>query len=112
MTEQQKLDVLQKFYRIKLREGETIIDNSDKTIALEMGLSYGVVKHFLSDHSNIKMSQFADRLDFSEETEEKNSLFHEKVISLLSAELTDEQQNEILKTIELKIKSLKWKNQH
>ena len=52
--EEQKEEILILFYRTELRENEKIIDNSDVTIAKELGHSKTKVSHFISSHLNTK----------------------------------------------------------
>jgi len=42
--------VLEKFYRIVLRENEDIIDNSDETIAEELGFKTHIVRDIITSH--------------------------------------------------------------
>jgi hypothetical protein len=42
--------VLEKFYRIVLRENEDIIDNSDETIARELNIQVYIVRDIITSH--------------------------------------------------------------
>lgn len=42
--------VLEKFYRIVLRENEDIIDNTDETIAKELGIKVHTVRDIITSH--------------------------------------------------------------
>lgn len=54
LTEQNKHDILELFYRTELRIGEKIIDNTDKSIAKELNLEEKKVSYFLYIHLNKK----------------------------------------------------------
>ena len=62
-TNQNKEDILSLFYRTELREDEKIVDNSDVTIAKELGHNKMKVCQFLSNHLNIKRDLLNKRVN-------------------------------------------------
>ena len=97
MTKQDRKNILKIFYRTELREDEEIINNSDKQIAKELNLPYNTVASFLVDHSNKKLDEIKNK---SRKENTKNFwLFQDKVLNLLTEEITENQQKQIINNI-------------
>lgn len=62
LTEKEKHDILDLFFRTELRVGEKIIDNSDKTISNELNIKISTVSWFISKFLNIKERNLNKRL--------------------------------------------------
>lgn len=54
--------ILEKFYRFELREDEKIIDNSDETIANELGMHLYTVSNIIAGHLKAKFKKINNKL--------------------------------------------------
>lgn len=61
LTEKDKVNILNLFYRTELRKNELVIDNRDCKIAEELNLKTQNVAVFLCNHSRIKISEYKNK---------------------------------------------------
>lgn len=64
-TDEQRKDVIRLFYMVELREGETIIDNTDSKIAKELFMSKSAVSDIISVHLDKKFDLINKKTDES-----------------------------------------------
>lgn len=54
-------EIIEKFNRTELKDGEKIIDNSTTTIAREMSLPYSNVNYFIDQYLNEKFKMLNEK---------------------------------------------------
>ncbi len=72
ITAEDKKRILKKFYRSKLRKKEEVtgqVDNSDSTIARELGLKTDQVTRFVTNHLNKKYKNWGEETVVPEKVE-------------------------------------------